>query len=371
MKKAICIVAILTLLCSLAACSLRADAAGEKPTLGKIVLLTDGGETKDSAVVSCVWKGIQAHGEEIGCTYVQINALEPNQEARLTALQSGIDSEVQVVVCIGPAYESVVFEAQTLYPDVMFLLLDGEPHRENDAVYETTANTHCILYQETQAGFLAGYAAVLEGNTKLGFCGESADPAVIRYGYGFIQGADLAATRLGLGSGVIEIRYWYAGTGQAAQVIQGNMADWYAKGTQLVFACDNGNPQLTQNVIDAAEAHGGRVIGADADRCAESQAVVCSVVKDFENPMKHALTLLAENEGRWDADQAGRVTVLGLKEDGLGLSADPSSWRLTQFSVAGYQELLAQMKANGTPLDISCSQKLFPAVSLCSIIDQD
>lgn len=47
-----------------------------------------------------------------------------------------------------------------------------------------------ILYAEEQAGYLAGYAAVNEGYTQLGFMGGIAVPAVIRYGYGFIQGAD-------------------------------------------------------------------------------------------------------------------------------------------------------------------------------------
>jgi basic membrane protein A len=358
------------MLSSLAACGVRADAADKKLNSGVIVLLTDGEEAQDSTVVSSVWKGICAYGEKTGSSYLRINALDANQEGRLTALQNGMEPEVKVVVCIGPAYESVVFEAQKTYPDVMFLLLDGEPHRENSAVYETTTNTHCVLYQETQAGFLAGYAAVLEGNTKLGFCGESADPAVIRYGYGFIEGADLAATRLGLRSGAIEIQYWYAGTGQTAEVIQRKVAGWYQGGTQLVLACNNGNPEITQNVIAAAEASGGRVFGADADRASESETVICSVVKNFETSVKYELALLEYNEGRWDADHAGRTMVLGVKEDAVRFLYDPSSWKFNKFTIGQYQDVLGQMIAGSIPVDQSSSQKLFPAVSICSIIDQ-
>jgi len=55
------------------------------------------------------------------------------------------------------------------------------------------ANCYCITFKEEQAGYLAGYAIAKDGKTKLGFLGGMAVPAVIRYGYGFVQGADAAA----------------------------------------------------------------------------------------------------------------------------------------------------------------------------------
>jgi basic membrane protein A len=368
MKKAICIVLILTLLSTLAACGLRADAAGDKKASGTIVLLTDAGEIEDSATISSVWEGICTYGEVRESPYLHITADEPNQEARFRALSNAMKPEVHVVVCVGAAYENVVFEAQTAYPDVMFLLLDGEPHREHDAIYETTVNTHCILYQETQAGFLAGYAAVMDGNRKLGFCGESPEPAVIRYGYGFIQGADVAATQLGLRNGAVEIRYWYAGAQQ--ETISEKMAQWYQNRTQVVFACDNGDPKLSKSVISAAEASEGSVIGADADRSSESQVVLCSAVKDYTNSVMNALTLLEENAWHWDANRAGQTRVLGIKEGAVGLSDAPSSWRFNQFTLTAYEELVALMKTDGILLDQGSSRELFPAVCVCSIVDE-
>lgn len=368
MKKAICIVSILILLSSLVACGLRVDAAGEKTD--KIIFLTDKSEAEDDAMISSVWKGLCTYGEETNCTYLRVSATEPTKEARLCALKNNMGSEVKVVVCLGSAYESMVFEAQKAYPDVMFLLLDGEPHEENTAVYETTANTHCVLYQEIQAGFLAGYAAVMEGNTNLGFCGDRADPAVTRYGYGFIQGADKAATNLGMKKGAIQIRYWYAGMGQTAQRIQNKMTEWYASGTQIVFASGNGNPKLTQNVIFAAVSSGGKVFGADANWGAESKSVICSVLKEYGNSIQQELSLLKENNWRWNADQAGRTTVLGIKEDAVKLSDDSAFWRMNTFTMAQYQEVLGQMKADAITIEQNSSRKLFPAVSICSIIDQ-
>lgn len=359
---------ILGLLSTLSACSLRADAAeGSK---AKILLLTDREEFQDQAVISAVWKGLCTYGEESDMACLQITATEPNMEARLYALRSSMEPEVQVVVCVGASYETVVFEAQEAYPDVMFLLLDGEPHREQDAVYETTLNTHCILFQETQAGFFAGYAAVMEGYRKLGFCGDHPEPSVIRYGYGFLQGADFAATKLGLNSGEIEVRYWYAGAGQTADVIREQMENWYQNGTQLIFVCNDGNAQLSQTVTLTAETFDGLVIGADADRAEESQVVVCSVVKDYENSVERALSILGENEGRWDVDLAGRTLVLGVKENAIRLSNTPSSWRLRQFTQSEYQKVLDLLNNDEIALDQSCSRELYPAVFICNIVDE-
>ena len=70
------------------------------------------------------------------------------------------------------------------------------------------SNCYCITFKEEQAGYLAGYAVVKDGYTKLGFLGGMAVPAVIRYGYGYVQGADAAAKELGTN---IDINYFYGG----------------------------------------------------------------------------------------------------------------------------------------------------------------
>ncbi len=66
---------------------------------------------------------------------------------------------------------------------------------------------HCI--QKHNLDILAGYAAVKAGHTKLGFMGGIALPAVINYGYGYIQGANDAAKELGV---TVDMMYTYTGT---------------------------------------------------------------------------------------------------------------------------------------------------------------
>ena len=131
---------------------------------------------------------------------------EDSTEARVQTIKEAINGGANAIVCPGYLFEEAIYLVQNDYPEVQFLLLDGEPHDASYADYKTAENTHNILYQEEQAGFFAGYAAVKDGYTKLGFLGGMAVPAVVRYGYGFVQGADAAATEMGV---KINIKYAY------------------------------------------------------------------------------------------------------------------------------------------------------------------
>jgi len=167
---------------------------------------------------------------------------------------------------------------------------------------------HNILYREEQAGYLAGYAAVMDGYTKLGFLGGMAVPAVVRYGYGYVQGADAAAQKLGLAPGSVEIKYWYSGVFAPNDDIKTKMSGWYTEGTEVVFACGGG---IYLSATAAADAAGGKVIGVDVDQSAESPTIITSAMKDLTESVKLALGSLYANKGTWDAEHAGKTAVLG------------------------------------------------------------
>ena len=88
------------------------------------------------------------------------------------AAQSG----AALVVCRGEAMAKALFNIQGEYPNVHYLLFDDEPHSEDYTAYTTEASVHCVLFREEQAGYLAGYAAVAEGYTTLGFVGSDELP---------------------------------------------------------------------------------------------------------------------------------------------------------------------------------------------------
>ena len=333
-----------------------------EPAAMNIALVTDVGNIDDKSFNQGAWEGVvafaEANGLKQGAGYDYYRPSEDSTEARVETINTAIKNGANVVVCPGYLFEDAIFTVQNDNPDVMFLLLDGEPHSADYSTYETAANTHNILYQEEQAGFFAGYAAVMDGYTKLGFLGGMAVPAVVRYGYGFVQGANAAAEELG-NTADVSIKYWYCGGFAPTDDIQIKMSGWFTDGTEIVFACGGG---IYLSAVAAATAAGGKVIGVDVDQSAESECIVTSAMKGLSNSVVLALEDLRDNGGKWSADYAGQTAVLGVADDCVGLPTAEGSWRLTTFTVEAYEALFEQVK-NGA-ITISNATDVEPAVSI-------
>lgn len=373
MKKTLALVLALALVFSLAACSGGGGAATPAPTATptasaaagyELALVTDVGNIDDKSFNEGAWNGMKGYAEANSVTYAYYRPSEDSTEARVETMKDAIAKGAKTIVCPGYLFEDAVYEMQTAYPDVNFLLLDGEPHTPDYVTYETTSNTHCILYKEEQAGYLAGYAAVKDGYTKLGFVGGVAVPAVIRYGYGFVQGADAAAKEMGLAAGDVEIKYWYAETFAPNDDIKTKMDGWYTEGTEVVFACGGG---IYLSCVAAAEAAGKKVIGVDGDQSGESEVIITSAMKALGPSVELALTALYANGGTWDADHGGKTAVLGAAEDCVGLPTAESSWRLNTFTVAEYEALYAKLKDGSVTVDNSSSKDVTPVTTIAVV----
>ena len=198
------------------------------------------------------------------------------------------------------------------YPDVHFIALDvslgdllaahfpdyyTNPDNPEIASYKLPSNVYCAVYQEEIAGYFAGYAAVMEGFTKLGFLGGMAVPAVVRYGHGFVQGADKAAQEKNV---EISINYVYGGQFFGDSDITAAMDAWYQNGTEVVFACGGA---IFQSAGEAALKVHKKVIGVDVDQKAtidglyEAGMTVTSAMKGLYATVQTALSnLILENK---------------------------------------------------------------------------
>lgn len=292
---------------------------------------------------------------------------EDTEQARLAAIDSAVSGGAKGILCVGEAYAPVIYEAQKLYSHVMFLLLDGEPRGGENPVYETAINTHCLLFREEQAGFLAGYAAVREGYRGLGYCAGEETGRTMRYGYGFVQGADTAAADLGLAPGAVRLHYWYAGETTPAAVYN-KMADWYAQGVELVLGCDGQSLAVTESLIAAAEAAGGKVMVTDWDRGSASPAVLAAAAKDYAGAVRK--TLLMVTGGIWSSTQAGQTEILGAVEGGIVLLGNAGLWRLEHFTQADSRVLLEKMARGELVADPGTNRDSLPATALCTLEEQ-
>lgn len=336
------------------------------PTSGSttfdIALVTDVGNIDDKSFNEGTWNGVKNYAEANKITYAYYRPTEDSTAARVETIGTAIEKGAKIVVCPGYLFETAVYEVQDKYPEVQFLLIDGEPHTADYATYKTSPNVHCILFKEEQAGYLAGYAAVMEGYTKLGFLGGMAVPAVVRYGYGYVQGADAAAAAKGLKAGDVTIKYWYAGGFAPTDDIKNKMAGWYTEGTEVVFACGGG---IYLSATAAATAASKKVIGVDVDQSAESPTIITSAMKELTKSVEISLTSIYANNGKWDATYAGKTATLGAKELCVGLPTAAASWRLTKWTVAEYEAVFAKLVDGSTVVSNVIDAK--PTVKLVTV----
>ena len=214
-------------------------------------------------------------------------------------------------------------------PDIIFI---GVDLTIDPAVFPK--NVTNLIFAEEQSGFMAGYAAVMDGYTKLGFLGGIDVPAVVRYGYGYIQGIDYAAQELGV---TPEVKYWYSGTFGPNDEIKAKMDSWYAEGTEIVFACGGG---IFLSCLSAAETASGVMIGVDSDQGSISELFITSAMKIIPTPLSVLLQEIYDGGYVLPEAVAGVDISLSIVDGACGLPTATDHWRFKTFTMDDYQIIL-------------------------------
>jgi len=310
--------------------------APNQPEGFELALITDVGTIDDKSFNQGAWEGLKRFADESGKTIKYYQPIDEGTNYYLDAIELAVNGGAVIIVTPGFLFEEPIFIAQDLYPDVNFILLDGSPHNADYSEFKTGPNTVGVTYAEEQSGFLAGYAAVKDGYRSLGFMGGMAVPAVVRFGYGFVVGADYAAAELGLASGDISIRYHYTDVFWPTPEAQTMAASWYSAGVEVIFACGGG---MGNSVMAAAEAAGAKVIGVDIDQADESPTIITSAMKELAISVYD--TVKEFYDGNW---RGGQDIVFTAANDGVGLPLATS--RFNTFSKADYDAIYAKLAAN-------------------------
>ena len=299
----------------------------------------DVGTIDDESFNQGCWEAIKAYGESNG---VEVNYYlppdDPSDEDRQTLIRNAVNDGFNTIVCVGYLYGSSIAWAAEEYPDINIIGVDitaGDIGTE-----EIPSNVYCITFKEEQAGYLAGYAIAKDGFTHLGFLGGMAVPAVIRYGYGFVQGADAAAQELGTN---VTINYWYGNQFFGDANITARMESWYSGGTEVVFACGGG---IYTSAVEAAVNYDGWVIGVDVDQSPLSDTVITSALKGISQAAQVALG--HHYDGTW-SEIGGVQTTLGANDDAVGLPT--ATWSMENYTVEEYEAQLAAMKDGSLVVD--------------------
>ena len=325
-----------------------AEAPAAEATDMRVAMVTDYGDITDQSFNQSTYEACKAFGEANGVDFTYYKPEGDSDAEREAMIDKAVADGYNVIVMPGYAFAGAIKDTADTYPDVKFVALDvSEYDLEGDSSdfnNETFANVFSAVYQEELPGYMAGYAAVKMGYTKLGFLGGMAVPAVIRYGYGFVQGADAAAAELGAD---VEINYAYGNQFYGDADITAAMDTWYQGGTEVVFACGGG---IFTSAGEAAAKVGGKVIGVDVDQAAtidgmfEKGMTVTSAMKGLQATVNTLLTAI--KDGSWDS-YAGKILNLGLvSADDMSLNyvglADSTIWT-DGFTEADYKQLVADM----------------------------
>ena len=304
----------------------------------QVAFITDVGQLKDKSFNQGTYDGVKLFAAANGKSYKYYQPAGGNEatdDDRIDAMKLACENGAEVVVAAGFMQEGALKAAAEAYPDVNFVFIDGYPIGLD--------NVAGIAFQEEQSGYLAGYATVMEGYTKLGFTGGGGgtNPACQRFGYGFVQGAEAAAAAKGV---QVEVNYsWlYGAAFSASPELQTMAPGWYANGTEVIFACGG---SMFQSVASAASAEDGKVVGVDVDQSGDSPAVITSAMKGLADATVWAIN--KHYAGEW-ADIGGVGTSLGAADNAVCLPT--ATWSLTGWTVEEYEALYADIVAGNVAI---------------------
>ena len=297
----------------------------------QVAFITDVGALKDKSFNQGTYDGVKLYASANNKSYKYYqpaNGDSATDEDRIAAFELACQNGAEIVVAAGFLQEAALKAAAEKYPNVHFVFIDGYPIGFD--------NVAPISFQEEQSGYLAGYATVMEGYTKLGFMGGGGgtNPACQRFGYGFAQGAEAAAAVKGV---KVELKYsWaYGSSFSASTELQTMATGWYQAGTEVIFACGG---SMFASISAAAAAEDAKVVGVDVDQSSQSTTVITSAMKGLADATQWALAKHYDN--KW-SEIGGIATSLGAKENAVGLPV--ATWSLKNWKVADYEALLAKI----------------------------
>ena len=349
MKKLISMLLALVMVLGLTACG--GNGGENTPDAGtaayKVAMITDYSDITDQSFNQTSYEGCKAYCDPNGIAFNYFKPLQDNDAERIAMVDKAIADGYNIIVLPGFAFGPTIVASAEMYPDVKFIALDVGAGDLGEG-YVVPENVYCAVYQEELAGYMAGFAAVKMGYKHLGFMGGMAVPAVVRFGYGYVQGVDAAAKELGIENEVV-LDYIYANTFSGDADVTAVMDTWYQEmGVEAVFSCAAG---AYTSVAEAAAKVGGKLIGVDVDQKAIIDGTygegmtLTSAMKGLAATIEDTLADVIEN-GNW-ANYGGKIATLGLTSEDptanyVQLPMESTVWT-DSFAQADYEALIAAM----------------------------
>ena len=354
MKKLLALLLAVLMVVALAACGESSEKKDDPTTAPatdapapavaySVAMITDYGDITDQSFNQTTYEACKEFCDANGVDFKYYKPASDSDDDRIAMIEKAIDEDFNVIVMPGYAFAPAIAATAPEYEDVTFIALDVSEYDLTSAGLETLpANLYSAVYQEELCGYMAGYAAVKLGYTKLGFLGGMAVPAVIRYGYGYVQGADAAAAEIGA---TVEMNYAYGNQFYGDADITAAMDTWYSNGTEIVFACGGA---IFTSAAEAAAKVNGKVIGVDVDQAGIIDGTygegmtVTSAMKGLAPTVKTMLT--AVSEGKFEGGKVENLGLIGEDPDANYVQLPSASTQFADgFTADNYKALVADM----------------------------
>jgi len=335
----------------------------------KVAMITDYGDITDQSFNQTTYEACKAYCEGKSIAFKYFKPASDSDNDRIAQINAAIDEGYTVIVCPGYAFANAVKDTAGKNADVKFIALDVSAG-DLGSDYTIPSNLYCAVYQEELCGYMAGFAAVKLGYKKLGFLGGMAVPAVVRYGYGFVQGVDAAAKALGLTD--VEVIYAYGNQFYGDADITARMDTWYTGGTEVVFACGGG---IFASAAEAAKKVSKKVIGVDVDQKGIIDGLygegmtVTSAMKGLAATVKTTLAAIQENKF-----VGGKIETLGIVSDVPSENyvqiAESTQFAEGKFTQTDYANLVKDMHAGKVTVSNDITKKAADFATVITVTDQ-
>ncbi|EJP23005.1 basic membrane protein [Peptostreptococcaceae bacterium AS15] len=301
----------------------------------EIAMLIDLGNIDDKSFKQGIFDTVSEFAQKNGKTYNYYIPEEKSDYSVTKSIEKAIDSGAKIIVAPGYWFKRPIDLVQHRHKDVKFIIIDTTPYCEDIKMYTIAENTVAILFSDQEAGYLAGYAVVMEGFKNIGFMGGIKLPSVENFGYGYIQGINDAAKKKGLGKKSIKLKYTYLGSFEESAEHEYVASSWFAGDIQVIFACAG---QAGLSVMKSAEKYKDKyVVGVDIDQSSQSEKVITSAIKDSKRAVYEELEKIYGGNFK-----GGKYAKYEVKDGYIYL--EMKNARFKNFSKEQYDELVREIK---------------------------
>ena len=268
----------------------------------KIGMVTDVGGVNDGSFNQSAWEGLQRAGEAFGC---EVKYIESKGDADYVPnIESFLDEDYDLIVCVGYMMADAVRDAAELYPDQKFAIIDDASNADLD-------NVTCMMFEQEQASYLVGLAAGYTTESNIvGFVPGAANETMNSFGYGYCAGvldANPDAT-------ILQYNANNFGDASGGKTAVNTMV---TKGADVVFHAAGGTGI---GVIDGCKENKIWAIGVDSDQSPLApETILTSALKRVDNACYDATkkTILGTLEGGVETYDlaAGGVDIAPTKDN--------------------------------------------------------